>query len=147
MRIGLVKPGLIRDHPKAGRGRQPEGGRRFFTPRRCPMTVTETRRLPILLLEAVTKIFNTEGVMATSELERMLDDWAMAWSSSNSYDPERILALLSTTVFSRTLPSAWSLAVKRNFETGRPHAVAIRDQLPGVECEGTIKDAARMLHR
>lgn len=31
--------------------------------------------------------------MATSELERMLDDWAMAWSSNDSYDPERVLAL------------------------------------------------------
>src|SRR5712691_272434 len=32
--------------------------------------------------------------MATSELERMLDDWAIAWSSNNSSDdPERVLAL------------------------------------------------------
>jgi len=32
--------------------------------------------------------------MATSELERMLDDWARAWSSNNSSDdPERVLAL------------------------------------------------------
>ncbi len=31
--------------------------------------------------------------MATSELERMLDDWAIAWSFNNSYDPERVLAL------------------------------------------------------
>src|SRR2546429_5288762 len=32
--------------------------------------------------------------MATSELERMFDDWARAWSSNNSSDdPERVLAL------------------------------------------------------
>src|SRR5262249_37430954 len=31
--------------------------------------------------------------MATSDLERMLDDWAMAWSSGSSTDPELILAL------------------------------------------------------
>ena len=31
--------------------------------------------------------------MATSELERMLDDRAIAWSFNNSYDPERVLAL------------------------------------------------------
>ena len=31
--------------------------------------------------------------MATSDLERLLDDWATAWSSSDSSDPERVLAL------------------------------------------------------
>ena len=31
--------------------------------------------------------------MASSELERMLDDWAVAWSSSDSSDPGRLLAL------------------------------------------------------
>jgi steroid delta-isomerase-like uncharacterized protein len=30
--------------------------------------------------------------MATSDLERMLDDWAMAWSS---HDPERVLMLFT----------------------------------------------------
>ena len=30
--------------------------------------------------------------MAPSDLERMLDDWAMAWSSGSSTDPELILA-------------------------------------------------------
>jgi steroid delta-isomerase-like uncharacterized protein len=30
--------------------------------------------------------------MATSDLERMLDEWAMAWSSN---DPERVLALFA----------------------------------------------------
>ena len=34
--------------------------------------------------------------MATSDLERMLDDWAMAWSSNaNDNDPERVLALFT----------------------------------------------------
>jgi steroid delta-isomerase-like uncharacterized protein len=31
--------------------------------------------------------------MATSDLERMIDDWAIAWSSTDSNDPERVLAL------------------------------------------------------
>ena len=53
--------------------------------------------------------------MVTSHLERMLNDWAMAWSSAENNEPERVLALLPTTVFSRTLPSAWSLGAKRNF--------------------------------
>jgi predicted dinucleotide-binding enzyme len=42
------------------------------------------------------------SVVATSDLERMLDDWAIAWSSNDTSDPERVLALLPTTVFSRT---------------------------------------------
>ncbi len=33
--------------------------------------------------------------MATSDLERMLDDWAMAWSSAENNDPERVLALFA----------------------------------------------------
>jgi len=33
--------------------------------------------------------------MANAELERMLDDWVIAWSSSDSGDPERILALFT----------------------------------------------------
>jgi steroid delta-isomerase-like uncharacterized protein len=33
--------------------------------------------------------------MATSDLERMLDDWAIAWSSNDSNDPERVLALFA----------------------------------------------------
>ncbi len=33
--------------------------------------------------------------MATSDLERMLDDWAMAWSSIDNKDPERVLALFA----------------------------------------------------
>ena len=32
--------------------------------------------------------------MATSDLERMLDDWAMAWSSGSSTDPELILEMV-----------------------------------------------------
>jgi steroid delta-isomerase-like uncharacterized protein len=41
------------------------------------------------------KTFNKESVMATSDLERMLDDWAMAWSSAENNDPERVLALFA----------------------------------------------------
>jgi ketosteroid isomerase-like protein len=33
--------------------------------------------------------------MVNPELERMLNDWAIAWSSSDSGDPERILALFT----------------------------------------------------
>ena len=33
--------------------------------------------------------------MATSDLERMLDDWAMAWSSADNNDPERVLVLFA----------------------------------------------------
>ena len=33
--------------------------------------------------------------MAASDLERMLDDWAIAWSSAENNDPERVLALLT----------------------------------------------------
>jgi steroid delta-isomerase-like uncharacterized protein len=33
--------------------------------------------------------------MATSDLARMLDDWAIAWSSSDSNDPDRVLALFA----------------------------------------------------
>jgi ketosteroid isomerase-like protein len=38
---------------------------------------------------------NEESVMATSGLERVLDDWAIAWSSNGSSDPERVLALFA----------------------------------------------------
>jgi SnoaL-like domain len=33
--------------------------------------------------------------MATADLERMLDEWAIAWSSSANTDPERVLALFA----------------------------------------------------
>lgn len=33
--------------------------------------------------------------MATSDVERMLDEWAMAWSSIDNKDPERLLALFA----------------------------------------------------
>src|SRR5260370_17333101 len=33
--------------------------------------------------------------MAASDLERMLDEWAMAWSSIDNKDPERVLALFA----------------------------------------------------
>ncbi len=33
--------------------------------------------------------------MATSDLERMLDDWTIAWSSAENNDPERVLALFA----------------------------------------------------
>ena len=33
--------------------------------------------------------------MATSNLERMIDDWAMAWSSASSNDPVLVLALFA----------------------------------------------------
>lgn len=33
--------------------------------------------------------------MATSDLDRMLDDWAVAWSANESNDPERVLALFA----------------------------------------------------
>jgi steroid delta-isomerase-like uncharacterized protein len=32
---------------------------------------------------------------ATSDVERLLDEWAMAWSSSANPDPERVLALFT----------------------------------------------------
>jgi len=38
------------------------------------------------------RLLSVESVMATSDLERMFDDWAMAWSSNN---PELILALFA----------------------------------------------------
>jgi hypothetical protein len=63
--------------------------------------------------------------MVTSDLERMLDDWAIAWSSDDTNDSERVLALLPTTVFSRTLPSAWSLAARRNVTVQDPFAVPL----------------------
>jgi hypothetical protein len=53
--------------------------------------------------------------MATSDLERMLDDWARVWSSAENNDPERVLALLPMNVFSRTLPLASSHGAKWNF--------------------------------
>jgi len=33
--------------------------------------------------------------MVTSDLERMLDDWAIAWTSAENNDPERVLALFA----------------------------------------------------
>jgi len=33
--------------------------------------------------------------MVTSDLERMLDDWAMVWSSAENNDPERVLSLFA----------------------------------------------------
>jgi steroid delta-isomerase-like uncharacterized protein len=33
--------------------------------------------------------------MVTAEVERMLDEWAIAWSSSANNDPERVLALFA----------------------------------------------------
>ena len=33
--------------------------------------------------------------MATSDVERMLDDWATAWSSAENSDPARVLALFA----------------------------------------------------
>jgi steroid delta-isomerase-like uncharacterized protein len=33
--------------------------------------------------------------MATAEVEGMLDEWALAWSSSENKDPERLLALFA----------------------------------------------------
>jgi steroid delta-isomerase-like uncharacterized protein len=36
-----------------------------------------------------------EIVMANSDLERMLDDWARAWSSAENNDPERVLPLFA----------------------------------------------------
>jgi hypothetical protein len=35
------------------------------------------------------RIFDKERVMATSDLERPLDDWAMAWTSNNPEDVVR----------------------------------------------------------
>ena len=32
---------------------------------------------------------------ATSDMERLLDEWAIAWSSSANSDPERVLALFA----------------------------------------------------
>src|SRR5260370_27609245 len=36
-----------------------------------------------------------EDVMASAELQRIADDWATAWSSSDSGDPENVLALFT----------------------------------------------------
>jgi steroid delta-isomerase-like uncharacterized protein len=36
-----------------------------------------------------------EHVMLTADIERMLDEWAIAWSSSANTDPERVLALFA----------------------------------------------------
>jgi steroid delta-isomerase-like uncharacterized protein len=33
--------------------------------------------------------------MATADLERMLDEWAIAWSTTENTDPERVLALFA----------------------------------------------------
>ena len=33
--------------------------------------------------------------MLTADIERMLDEWAIAWSSSANNDPERVLALFA----------------------------------------------------
>jgi steroid delta-isomerase-like uncharacterized protein len=33
--------------------------------------------------------------MLTTDIERMLDEWAIAWSSSANNDPERVLALFT----------------------------------------------------
>ncbi len=49
--------------------------------------------------------------MATSDLERMFDDWALAWSSGSTNDPELVLALFTNAaLFLRTLPSSESFA-------------------------------------
>jgi len=36
--------------------------------------------------------------MATTDLERMLDEWAMAWSSAEKNEPERVLALFADAI-------------------------------------------------
>jgi hypothetical protein len=54
-----------------------------------------------------------------SELERMLDAWVIAWSSSDSTDPERVLALFADDCVSRTLRLASSPGAKRNFAASR----------------------------
>src|SRR5258707_4059042 len=36
-----------------------------------------------------------EDVMTSAELQRIADDWATAWSSSDSGDPEDVLALFA----------------------------------------------------
>jgi len=33
--------------------------------------------------------------MPTADVDRLLDEWAMAWSSSENHDPERVLALFA----------------------------------------------------
>jgi hypothetical protein len=33
--------------------------------------------------------------MLTADIDRMLDEWALAWSSSMNNDPERVLALFA----------------------------------------------------
>jgi SnoaL-like domain len=33
--------------------------------------------------------------MATADLDRLLDEWAIAWSSSDNNDPARLLALFA----------------------------------------------------
>ena len=36
-----------------------------------------------------------EGAMATSDVDRLLDEWAMAWSSNEHNDPEQVLTLFA----------------------------------------------------
>jgi steroid delta-isomerase-like uncharacterized protein len=43
--------------------------------------------------------------MATSDLERMLDEWARAWSSAENSDPERVLALFTDDCVFEDVPS------------------------------------------
>jgi steroid delta-isomerase-like uncharacterized protein len=38
---------------------------------------------------------NEKSVVTTSDLERLLDEWATAWSASDSRNPERVLALFA----------------------------------------------------
>ena len=54
--------------------------------------------------------------MATSDLERLFDDWALAWSSNDSSnEPERVLFLFVDDCFLKTLPSVCLPGVKRDF--------------------------------
>src|SRR6266850_7187702 len=55
--------------------------------------------------------------MATSDLERMFDDWAIAWSSGHLTILNLLLPFLPMTVFSRTLPSPRSRAAIRSRST------------------------------
>jgi chromate reductase len=47
----------------------------------------------VLTMSAGSEPASQERDMATPDVERLLDDWAIAWSSKDGKDPERVLAL------------------------------------------------------
>jgi SnoaL-like domain len=64
-----------------------------FTLILAPRGQEPRRRLEQVLQQG--RLANKEDLMAGSEPERIINDWATAWSPSNSGDPERVLALFA----------------------------------------------------